>query len=68
MTRLRCTIVVAGELSDHFDGAIGDLSIARGAGTTQLTGDVADQAALQGVLRQVANLGLDIVSVTTQAE
>lgn len=68
VTRISCTIVVAGELGDRFDGVFGDLFLVPGAGTTELSGTVADQSALQGVLRQVADLGLDIVSVSTQME
>jgi hypothetical protein len=34
-----------------------------GASTTTLTGMIADQAALQGVLRQLYNLGLPLLSV-----
>lgn len=65
MPRISCKIVVSGELSDHFDGAFDDLSLVRVSGTTELIGQIADQAALQGVLRQLIDLGLDIVSVST---
>jgi hypothetical protein len=36
-------------------------------GTTVLTGFVVDQAALQGVLRTLADLGLPLLSVTSDA-
>ena len=68
MSRISCSIVVAGKLGDRFDGVFGDLSLVSGSGTTELRGDLADQSALQGVLRQVADLGLDIVSISTQTQ
>ncbi len=68
MPPVSCTIVVSGELSDRFDVVFDNLSLVRVAGTTQLSGDVLDQSALQGVLRQVADLGLDIVSVSARSE
>ena len=44
-----------------FDG----LSITRGSdGTTTLHGQIADQAALHGVLQKVRDLGLPLISVT----
>jgi hypothetical protein len=65
MRGMNCKIVVSGELSDYFDGVFDDLSLVRVSGTTELIGHIADQSALQGVLRQVTDLGLDIVSVST---
>ncbi|MGO4601362.1 hypothetical protein [Terrabacter sp. 2YAF2] len=65
MPPISCKVVVAGELSDHFDGAFDGLSLVRVSGTTELIGLLADQSALQGVLRQLADLGLEIVSVST---
>lgn len=47
--------------ADWFDG----LTITREAsGDTLLTGPVADQAALHGVLKKVRDLGMPLVSVT----
>ena len=44
-----------------FDG----LSIAHGSdGTTTISGQVADQAALHGLLQKVRDLGLPLISVT----
>jgi hypothetical protein len=46
--------------SDRFDG----LAIAlEGNGVTLLTGPVADQAALHGVLRTIRDLGMPLLSV-----
>lgn len=68
MPRVNCVIVVSGELGDHFDGAFDGLTLLRRLGRTQLSGHVADQSALQGVLRQVASMGLEIVSVSAVSE
>jgi hypothetical protein len=46
--------------ADWFDG----LTLTQeGAGTTQLTGPLPDQAALHGVLNKLRDLGLPIISV-----
>jgi hypothetical protein len=45
--------------SDWFDGFM----IISAEGNTELTGQVADQAALHGILTQLNNLSLPIVSV-----
>jgi hypothetical protein len=70
VTGLTCTIVVSGELSERFVGAFADLGLARESGTTRLTGELVDQAELNGVLRQLMDLSLEIISVSTtrQAE
>jgi hypothetical protein len=61
---LACTIVVAGELDQRFDTAIDGLSLTTVDGMTQLSGMLRDQAQLQGVLRQLFDLGLEVVSFT----
>ena len=55
-------IVVDGELSDRFVASFGDMRLERGAGRTTLTGQIADQAQLHGLLARVAELGLSLVS------
>ena len=45
--------------SDWFDG----FTITSAEGYTELTGQVADQAALHGILTQLNNLGLAILSM-----
>ncbi len=65
MRSLNCTIVVAGELGEQFDGAFADLALSHESGTTRISGDVTDQAELQGVLTQLFDLGLEIVSIST---
>jgi hypothetical protein len=70
VTGLTCTIVVSGELGDRFVGAFADLGLTRQAGTTRLSGVLTDQAELNGVLRQLMDLGLEIIffATTRQAE
>ena len=51
-------IVVEGELSDRFVATFEDMDLERGRGETALTGDVRDQAQLQGLLARIADLGL----------
>ena len=70
MTGLTCTIVVSGEFGERFVGAFADLGLARESGTTRLTGVLIDQSGANGVLHQLMDLGLEIISVATtrQAE
>ena len=58
------TIVVKGELGDIFSGAFEGMTLHAGHGETQLVGDIVDQARLQGVLSQVADLGLVLLRVS----
>ncbi len=58
------TIVVKGELSDLFAGSFDGMSLRAGNGETTLVGDIVDQARLQGVLSQVADLGLVLLRVS----
>ena len=46
-------------------GAFADLALSHDAGTTRISGTVTDQAELQGVLSQLFNLGLEILSIST---
>ena len=55
-------IVVDGELSDRFVATFADMRLERDAGRTSLTGEIADQAQLHGLLARVADLGLSLVS------
>jgi hypothetical protein len=55
-------IVLDGELSDRFVATFGDMRLERDSGRTSLTGEIADQAQLHGLLDRVAELGLVLVS------
>jgi hypothetical protein len=55
---------VAGHLDRHWAGWFGDLALTHEAdGTTSLTGFVADQAELHGLLTRVRDLGVSLVSL-----
>jgi hypothetical protein len=60
----RYRIVVEGELDDRFGHFIESTSIVRSHGVTTIEGEIADQAALQGLLDRVADLGLVLLSVS----
>ncbi|MFN3219390.1 MAG: hypothetical protein ACE367_23115 [Acidimicrobiales bacterium] len=62
-------IVVEGGLGPRLAGAIeGFEAIATEEGTTRLVGWVRDQSDLQGKLRRVSDLGLELVSVARLAD
>lgn len=62
-------IRVAGHLNPQWTDRFGGMSITLlAAGDTLLTGPVPDQAALYGLLRQVRNLGLALLSVNRVEE
>jgi len=55
---------VDGHLDQHWSAWFGDLALAHQEdGTTSLTGAVADQAELHGLLTKVRDLGLTLISV-----
>jgi hypothetical protein len=56
---------VAGHLDHHWSPWFGDLSLTHeDDGTTSLTGVVADQAELHGLLTKIRDLGVTLISVT----
>ena len=61
MTRYRIT--VRGSLSARLSSAFERMTAEPGQGHTDLIGDLADQAQLYGVLDQLRNLGIELVSV-----
>ena len=69
MTTLATTtyeIRVAGHLDDHWSGMLGDLTLRlHDDGSTVLTGRLADQAELHGVLARVRDLGVPLLSLRT---
>ena len=61
----RYDIRIRGHLEARWAAWFDGLSVTRDAGgTTVISGPVADQAALHGVLNKVRDLGLPLVSVT----
>ena len=59
------TLVVEGELSDELGNAFAGMTLTRKEGRTLLTGQVRDQAELQGLLQRISNLGLTLLSAST---
>jgi hypothetical protein len=57
-------LTLEGELSDQVASAFADMTLRRAAGYTILVGPVRDQAALQGLLQRVSDLGLTLLSAT----
>ena len=61
----RYEIRLTGRLDAHWAAWFDGLTVSHGSdGTTVLSGPIADQAALHGVLQRVRDLGLPLVSVT----
>jgi hypothetical protein len=56
-------IVLRGELGDPFGFLFEGMQMQRLAGTTVLTGKVADQAHLAGLIQRTQELGLELVSI-----
>ena len=54
-------LIVEGELSDNLAPAFHGMTLTRAEGNTVLTGNVRDQAELQGLLRRVSDLGLTLL-------
>ncbi|MGH3877485.1 MAG: hypothetical protein ACRDSK_10675 [Actinophytocola sp.] len=56
---------IDGHLDDHWSARFGDLKLTRESdGTTSLSGPVADQAELHGLLTKVRDLGVTLISLT----
>jgi hypothetical protein len=66
MTRM--LIRVDAELTDELAGAFPHLTPKTQRATTTLTGDLADQEELQGVLNLLNSLGIKVVEVVTIPE
>ena len=61
---LRAEIRVQGRIDEHWSDWFEDFEIAHTErGETILTGDVADQSALYGLLARLRDLGLPLISV-----
>jgi hypothetical protein len=62
-------ITVQGHLDEHWAHWLGDVILTHhDNGTSTLTAPVSDQAALHGLLAQVRDLGVPLVSVTPVAD
>jgi hypothetical protein len=60
-------IKLKGHLDEHWSDWLGGLEITQdGYGNSLLTGDIPDQAALHGILVQIRDLGLTLISITSQ--
>lgn len=59
---------VQGELGQTWSAMVADLAVEPGSdGTTLISGELADQAALHGLLAEIRDLGLSLVSIETVA-
>jgi hypothetical protein len=54
-------LTVDGELGDHMASAFPGMTLTRGDGMTTLSGEMRDQAELQGVFQRVSDLGLTLL-------
>jgi len=60
-------IKIKDHLEEHWSDWLGGLDITRDEhGYSLLTGIVADQAALHGILNQIRDLGLTLISISPQ--
>ena len=59
----RYRLVLRGELGDAFGFLFDGMQLRRLAGMTVLTGQVTDQAHLAGLIEQIQELGVELISV-----
>lgn len=67
---IRCSITVRGRVASHWSEWLGELDVSQRSyendgEVTVLTGTVADQSALQGLLKRIWNLNFTVISVST---
>ena len=60
---VRYRVVVRGRFGEHLASAFGHLELDSRRGQTTLTGTFADQAQLHGLLDQLRDLGIHLISV-----
>ena len=65
---VRYRVVVRGRRGEHLARAFGYLELDSRPGQTTLTGDFADQAQLYGLLDQLRDLGIHLVSVNSMGQ
>jgi hypothetical protein len=63
MSARRYEFRVSGRLSERAQGAFVDMAVHDAPAETVISGEVVDDAHLHGVLAQIQNLGLHVVSV-----
>lgn len=68
MASVPCRIVLKGDVSERHEPAFGELCFRRQAGYTELTGTLADQCQLRGLLNWLFDLGMEVVSVCAGSE
>jgi hypothetical protein len=61
--QVRYRVIVRGRLGEHLADAFGQLELDSRPGQTSLTGTFADQAQLHGLLDQLRDLGIHLISV-----
>ncbi len=62
-------IRLAGELDRHWQAWFEGMAVLReGDGTTVVSGPIADQAALHGVLQRIRDLGVPLISITRMTD
>ncbi|MDQ3866452.1 MAG: hypothetical protein M3304_06440 [Actinomycetota bacterium] len=66
MSAKRYRIVVRGRLSERFLTAFDGMTLEAAAGETVLSGEIADQSALYGLLDRLRDFGLELVSVDSE--
>jgi hypothetical protein len=54
-------LTVDGELGDHMASVFPGMTLTQGDGMTTLSGEMRDQAELQGVFQRIADLGLTLL-------
>jgi len=63
---LSYTIKIKGQLEEHWSDWLGGMEITQDGENSLLTGVVPDQAALHGILIQIRDLGLTLISITPE--
>jgi hypothetical protein len=61
-------LVVRGEIGDRFSRLFEGMRLEPADGRTVITGPVRDQAHLHGLIAQIEELGLELVSVNPSSE
>ncbi len=65
---MQTTIVLQGTLSSKWESRFQGLQFKYADGKTYMVGEIEDSAALHGILNQIRNLNLKIISLTNEYE